>query len=65
MQSSDSSVGIALVHALNDRGTSVQFPTGAGNFSPHHRVHTGSVAHPASYQMGTRVSFPGGKAVGV
>jgi len=29
-----------------------------------HCVQTGSVAHPASYPMGTRVSFPGGKAAG-
>jgi hypothetical protein len=35
---------------------------GAGNFSLHHRVKNGSGAHPASYTMGTRGSFPGGKA---
>jgi hypothetical protein len=34
------------------------------NFSLHHRVQNGSGAHPASYTMGTRVSFPGGKAAG-
>jgi hypothetical protein len=34
----------------------------AGNFSPHHRVQTGSGAHPASYPMGTGCSFLGGKA---
>jgi hypothetical protein len=34
---------------------------GAGNFSLHHRVQSGSEAHPASYPMGTRGSFPGGK----
>jgi hypothetical protein len=28
----------------------------------HHRVQNGSGAHPASYPMDTRVSFPGGKA---
>jgi hypothetical protein len=39
------------------------FPLGAGNFS-HHRVQTGSGAHPASYPMGNRGSFPGGKAAG-
>jgi len=37
---------------------------GAGNFSLHHRVQTGSGAHPASYPMGIRGSFPGGKAAG-
>jgi hypothetical protein len=31
------------------------------NFSLHHRVQTGSGAHPASYPMGTRGSFPGVK----
>jgi hypothetical protein len=36
----------------------------SGNFSLHHRVQTGSGAHPASYPMGTRDSFPGGKAAG-
>jgi hypothetical protein len=30
-----------------------------GNFSLHHRVQNGSGAHPASYPMGTRGSFPG------
>jgi hypothetical protein len=37
---------------------------GGGNFSLHHRVQNGSGAHPASYPMRTRVSFPGGKAAG-
>jgi hypothetical protein len=36
----------------------------AGNFSLHHRVQTGSGAQPASYPMGTRGSFSGGKAAG-
>jgi hypothetical protein len=35
---------------------------GTGNFSFHHRVQTGSGAHSASYSMGTRGSFPGGRA---
>jgi hypothetical protein len=42
----------------------VRFLAGAGNFSLHHRVQNGSGAHPASYPMGTRGSFPGGKAAG-
>jgi hypothetical protein len=42
----------------------VRVPPGAGNFSLHHRVHTGSGVYPASYPMGTRDSFPGGKAAG-
>jgi hypothetical protein len=41
-----------------------QSPARAGNFSLHHRVQNGSVAHPASYPMGTKGSFPGGKAAG-
>jgi len=32
-----------------DRGSRVRLPAGAGNFSLHHHVHNGSVAHPASY----------------
>jgi len=38
---------------------------GARNFSPHHHIQTGSGAHPTSYPMGTRGSFPGGKEAGV
>jgi hypothetical protein len=37
----------------------VLFPAGAGIFSVHHRVHTGSEARPASYTLGT-----GGKMTG-
>jgi hypothetical protein len=37
---------------------------GAGNFSLHHHDQNGSGAHPASYPMGTRGPFPGGKAAG-
>jgi hypothetical protein len=60
--SRDSSVGIVLDYGLNERGSRVRFPTGAGNFSLHHRVQNVSGAHPASYPMGTRGSFPRGKA---
>jgi hypothetical protein len=42
----------------------VRVPVGAGNFSIHHRVQTGSGAYPASYLTGTRGSFPGCKAAG-
>jgi hypothetical protein len=63
-KSHDSSVGIALGYRLDDRGSRVQFLAGAGNFSLHHRVQNGSGSHPASYTMGTRGSFPGGKAAG-
>jgi hypothetical protein len=61
-KSRDSSVVVALGYGLDDRGSRVRFPAGAGNFSPHHRVQNSSGAYPASYLMGTRVSFPGGKA---
>jgi hypothetical protein len=64
-RSRDSSVGIALGYGLDDRGSRVRFPAGAGNFSVHHRVQNGSGAHPASYPMGTRGFFPGSKAAGV
>jgi hypothetical protein len=49
-------VSIALDYGLDDRGSKVRFPAGAGNFSFHHRVQNGSGAHPASYPMGTRGS---------
>jgi hypothetical protein len=62
--SRDSSVGIALGYGLDDRGCRVRFPAGSGNFSLHHRVQKGSGARPASYPMGTRGSFPEGKAAG-
>jgi hypothetical protein len=57
-KSRDSSVGIALGYGLDDRGSRVRFPVGAGNFSLHHRVQNGSGAQPASCPMGTRGSFP-------
>jgi len=38
----------------------VRVPIRVGNFSLHHRVQTGSEAHPASYPMDSRESFPGG-----
>jgi hypothetical protein len=52
---------IKLGYGLYDRGSRVRFPTRSGNFSLHHRVQNGSGAHPASYPVGTRVSFSGGK----
>jgi hypothetical protein len=64
VKSRDSSVGIALDCGLDDQDSRVRFPAGAGNFSLHHCVQNGSGAHPASYPMGTRDSFPGGKAAG-
>jgi hypothetical protein len=49
---------------MDDRGSRVRFSAGTRNFSLHHRVQNGSGAHPASYPMCTRGSFPGGKATG-
>jgi len=51
-------------YGLDDLGSMVRFPAGAGNFSLHHSVQNGSEARPASYPVGTRDSFPRGKAVG-
>jgi hypothetical protein len=60
-KSRDSSVGIAVGYGLDDRGSRVRFPAGAGNFSLHHRVQNAFGAHPVSYPMGTRDCFPGGE----
>jgi hypothetical protein len=62
--SRDSSVGIALGYGLDDVGSRVRFPAGAGNLSLYHRVQNGCGAHPASYPVTTRGSFSGGKAAG-
>jgi hypothetical protein len=62
--SRDSLVGTALGYGLDDRGSRVRFPAGAGNFSLYHCVKNGSESHPASYPMSIRGSFPGGKAAG-
>jgi hypothetical protein len=53
---------LLLGYGLNDRGSRVRFPAGAGNFSLHQSVQNGSGVHPASYSMGTRGSFSGDKA---
>jgi hypothetical protein len=55
---------IMLGYGLDSQGLRVTFLVGAGNFSLHHHVQNGSWDHPASYPMGTRDSFPGGKVVG-
>jgi hypothetical protein len=62
--SRDSSVSIALGYGLDDRGSRVQFPAGAGSFSLHYSAQNGSGAHPASYPVDTRGSFPGSKEAG-
>jgi hypothetical protein len=53
-----------IQYGLDDRGSRVRFLARDGNFSLHHRVQTGSGAHPASYPMGNRSSFPGDKWLG-
>jgi len=55
---------IALRYGLDDQGSGVRLPAAAGNYSLHHRVQNGSGAHPTSYPVGTRGSFPGGYAAG-
>jgi hypothetical protein len=62
--SCDISVSIALGYGLDEWGSGVRFLVGAGNFSLHHYVQNGSETHAASYLMGTRGSFPGGKVAG-
>jgi hypothetical protein len=42
----------------------VRFPAGTIGFSIIDSVQTDSRAHPVSYMMGTKGSFPGGKAAG-
>jgi hypothetical protein len=58
-KSRDSSVGIATGYGLDNRGSRVRFSEEAGNFFPHHRLQNGPGAHPASYPMRTKDSFPG------
>jgi hypothetical protein len=57
----DSVVGTATGYGLDDRGVGVRY---GQEFSLLHVVHTGSGVHPASYSMGTGVSFSEGKAAG-
>jgi hypothetical protein len=67
IKSRDSSVGIALGHGLDDWGSKVRFPAGAGNFSLHHRVQNGSAPSQPAIQLVLRaislgVKRPGRKA---
>jgi hypothetical protein len=55
-----SSGSIVSDYGLDDRAIEVRERT--EDFSSSPCVQTGSVAHPASYPMGTGGSFPGGKA---
>jgi hypothetical protein len=49
---------------VDDRGSRVRFPAGAGNFSLHHRVQDGSGAHTASYPWVPEVLSLGVKGPG-
>jgi hypothetical protein len=63
LTSCGSSSSIVSDYGLDDWAIEVRSPTGAEDFSSSPCVQTGSGAHPASYPpMGTRGSFPGGKA---
>jgi hypothetical protein len=60
----DAKYEVSTVIRMDDRDSRVRFLARTGNFSLHHRVQNGSGAHPASYPMGTKGSFPGGKVAG-
>jgi hypothetical protein len=64
LKSRDSSVGVVLGYGLDDQGLSFWFLARVWNFSLHHHIQNISGAHPASYPMGTRGSFPGVRAAG-
>jgi hypothetical protein len=53
-ESRDSSVGVVTRYGLDDQGSRVRSPTGAENFSLHHRVQNECVTHPVSYPMGVK-----------
>jgi hypothetical protein len=44
-------------YGLDDRGSRIRFPAGAGNFFLRHRVQNGSGAHPTPYPMGGALFF--------
>jgi len=53
-------IAVTTHYGLDDRGSRVRFPTGAGNFSLPHYLQNGSGAHPASIQC-----VPGALSLGV
>jgi hypothetical protein len=57
-----SSVTIVSDYGLDDQAIGVQSPAEAKDFSSNLCVQTGSEAHPAYCTMGTKGTFPGGKA---
>jgi hypothetical protein len=62
--SQDSAVGIALATGWTTKGSEFKSCWGQ-DFSSLHVIQTSSGAHPTSYKMGTRASFPRDKAAGV
>jgi hypothetical protein len=58
--SSCNSVVYCYCYGLNDRGSRVRFPAGAGNFSLHHHIQNGSGAHQSPIQW-----VPGAISLGV
>jgi len=54
-----------LTRVLRTGWSGVRVPADTGNFSLHHYDQIDSGSRPASYKMGTRGCFPGGKAAGV
>jgi hypothetical protein len=61
-KSRGSSVGIALGYGLDDRGSRVRFPVGAGNSYLHHRVQNGSGAQWVPGTLSLGVKPPGHEA---
>jgi len=61
MQSQGRSVNTVTGYGLGDRGSGIWFPVGARKLS---FLHRGSEAHPTSYPMDKRGSFPGDKTAG-
>jgi hypothetical protein len=59
MGNGNSSVSIVMGWMIG-----VRFPAEARDFSLLHSIQTSSGTHPASYPMGTKGPFPGGKATG-
>jgi hypothetical protein len=54
-----SSVGTETGYGLDGRSSGVRFSAWAGNFFLHHRVRTGSGAHPATYSVGSEGFYSG------
>jgi hypothetical protein len=55
---------LRLGYGLDDQGSGVRFPAGAGNISFQHRVQKGSGAYAVSYPLGTGKHFPAVKRPG-